>query len=122
MITFSVKILSQPKRGTPRARLGEQDAFMKIAPFPYQLNYLKQEVTMYQHLLRENPPCAPKLLGYVYEETSDRVVGLLCQAIEGRHPVAADHGACLRRSRTTSCEGRLPRRRQQVQHAHHPWG
>jgi hypothetical protein len=68
---------------------------MKIAPFSYQLRYLRQEVTLYQYLLCENLPFGPELLGYVYEETPDRVIGFLCQAIRGRHPLVADYDICM---------------------------
>lgn len=50
---------------------------------------------MYQYLLSEDFRFAPELLGYVYEETPDRVIGFLCQAIRGGHPLAADHDKCM---------------------------
>ena len=89
-----VQVLSWSKHRTSRARIGGRDVFMKIAPFPYQLRYLRQEVTMYQYLLGENLPFGPELLGYVYEETPDRVIGFLCQAIRGRNPLVSDYDIC----------------------------
>lgn len=91
----NLEVLSWSKHRTSRARVGGDDVFMKIAPFPYQLGYLRQEVTMYQYLLGENSPLVPELLGYVYEETPDRVIGFLCQAISGRHPFLADYDNCM---------------------------
>lgn len=90
-----VEILGWSKHRTSRARIDEKDVFMKIAPFSYQLRYLRQEVTMYQYLLGENLPFGPELLGYVYEETPNRVIGFLCQAIRGRHPLVADYDICM---------------------------
>lgn len=92
---LDVEVLGWPKHRTSRARVGERDVFMKIAPFPYQLSYLRQEVLMYQYLHGENLPFAPELLGFVYEESPDRVIGFLCQAIHGRHPSATDHKKCM---------------------------
>ncbi|KAF2770078.1 hypothetical protein EJ03DRAFT_79526 [Teratosphaeria nubilosa] len=92
---FDVEILAWSKHRTPRARIGGQDVFMKIAPFSYQLPYLQQEVKMYQYLLGEEFPMAPELLGYVYEETADRIIGFLCEGVKGRHPLAGDLNSCI---------------------------
>jgi hypothetical protein len=92
---FDLELLSWSKHRTSRVRIGGDEAFVKTSPFSYQLGYLRQEVTMYHYLLTENSPLVPKLLGYVYEETPDRIIGFLCQAIPGRHPRAADYDRCL---------------------------
>jgi hypothetical protein len=54
-----VEVLGWLKHRTSRARIGGEDVFMKIAPFSYQLDYLRQEVTMYQYLLSENLTFGP---------------------------------------------------------------
>lgn len=93
---FSLELLGWSKHRTSRARVCGNHVFMKIAPFSYQLGYLQQEVATYQCLaLSDNSPLVPKFLGYVYEETPDRVIGFLCQAISGRHPSLADYDNCM---------------------------
>jgi hypothetical protein len=92
---FDLELLGRSKHRTSRARIGGDEVFVKISPFSYQLGYLRQEVTMYHHLSIANSPLVPELLGYVYEEIPDRIIGFLCQAIPGRHPLAADYDTCL---------------------------
>lgn len=102
---FDVEVLDWPKHRTSRARIDEKDVFMKIAPFSYQLRYLRHEVMMYHYLLGENLAFGPELLGYVYEETPDCVIGFLCQAINGRHPLDADYDLCMNALKNLHAKG-----------------
>jgi len=44
IICWTWSFLVGQKHRTARARIAEEDVYMKIATFPYQLNYLRQEV------------------------------------------------------------------------------
>lgn len=71
-----------------------QSCFFKFAEFGYEMCYLRQEVKVYHLLMAKDSPVSPKLLGYVYEETSDRTIGFLMEAIEGRFAGPGDLEAC----------------------------
>lgn len=57
---------------------------MKIATFPYQLNYLRQEVKMFDVSIFSGVKTCHLLRSFsdnFYEESLDRVIGFVCQAI-----------------------------------------
>lgn len=68
--------------------------FMKIARFKFELAWLAQEVKAYHALACHHSLLAPKMLGYVYEESHDRVVGFLFEKISGHRPGIADLELC----------------------------
>lgn len=70
------------------------ECFMKIARFGFETGWLAQEVKAYHALTCYGSLLAPKMLGYVYEETQDRVVGFLFEKISGYRPGIADLGLC----------------------------
>lgn len=92
---LDVDILYWPKHRIARARIAGEDVFIKFAVFAYELGYLRREVMMYQYMLHEHLSYAPRLLGYVYEESPDRVTGFFFQAIRGRHALVADYDMVL---------------------------
>ncbi|KAF2790771.1 hypothetical protein K505DRAFT_250466 [Melanomma pulvis-pyrius CBS 109.77] len=65
---------------------------LKIARFSHELKALHREIMAYGIL--DDFPLAPKFLGYVYEETEDRVVGFLIEALNGHHPNVEDLDIC----------------------------
>ncbi|PVH98645.1 hypothetical protein DM02DRAFT_40909 [Periconia macrospinosa] len=73
-------------------RLRGKNCVRKIARFSHELKAIKKEIEAYHFL--HGFPLIPKFMGYVYEETCDRVVGFLIEALEGRHPSAEDYEIC----------------------------
>ncbi|AEO60075.1 hypothetical protein MYCTH_95811 [Thermothelomyces thermophilus ATCC 42464] len=71
---------------------GGRTAFLKIARFPFELPLLIREVEAYHRLAESD--VAPKLIGYVFEESPDRVVGFLVESVEGRVANVADFEEC----------------------------
>ncbi|KAF1993738.1 hypothetical protein P154DRAFT_502962 [Amniculicola lignicola CBS 123094] len=65
---------------------------LKIARFRHELKALYTEIMAYSTLNEFS--FAPNLLGYVYEETEDRVIGFLIEALNGRHPNVEDLEIC----------------------------
>ncbi|KAI1909784.1 hypothetical protein LOZ39_004648 [Ophidiomyces ophidiicola] len=65
---------------------------LKIAKFKHELSYLHQEISVYLKL--SDFAQAPKFVGVVYEETKNRTIGFLIEAISGRHPDINDFEAC----------------------------
>ncbi|KAL9131778.1 MAG: hypothetical protein Q9217_000383 [Psora testacea] len=74
--------------------LNGREYIMKIARFDYELRYLYNEVRAYGILMVQELTLSPKFVGYVYEESQDRVVGFLLERLEGRHPGDEDFVAC----------------------------
>lgn len=68
--------------------------FVKVARFPHELPFLVREVEAYRILGASR--LAPKFVGYVFEESPDRVVGFLAESVEGRAAGLADLEACSR--------------------------
>ena len=68
--------------------------FFKIAQFPHELQFLIQELKAYHFLEDHQSNLAPKLIGYVYEEAPDRVIGFLVEAVEGRVAGVEDLEVC----------------------------
>lgn len=64
--------------------------FLKIARFPHKVSFVKRELQAYHCLAKRNAELAPKLIGYVFEESTDRVIGFLAEAIHGRTPGPTD--------------------------------
>ncbi|KAK4138042.1 hypothetical protein BT67DRAFT_447697 [Trichocladium antarcticum] len=73
---------------------GGRTAFLKIARFLFELPLLTREVEAYHRLAESD--VAPSLIGYVFEERPDRVVGFLVEAVEGRVANVADYKECIR--------------------------
>ncbi len=73
----------------------DAQVYVKLARFKFETKALEQEVKAY-HMLRGSA-LAPALVGYVYEETQDRVVGFVTEQVVGHYPRDAptDYAACL---------------------------
>ena len=79
---------------TSRVYLNDKCFIAKVAPFPYMLRRIAHEVAEYHAFVDRQTVLMPRLLGYVYEEHPDRVIGFLCEAIEGKHPGPAHRPKC----------------------------
>jgi len=79
---------------TSRVHLGDRSFIAKIAPFRYLLPFISNEVAIYHAFIERQSALLPRLFGYVYEEHPDRVVGFLCEAIEGKHPGPTQRSKC----------------------------
>lgn len=91
---FTLQDVKQVKHRTCRFQESGTQCYMKIARFGFEIQTLKQEVRAYLTLTALGTNLAPKLLGFVYEETPDRIVGLVMEAIEGRRPTPVDFEMC----------------------------
>lgn len=67
--------------------LGDKTMMMKIAPYQYMLPALHHEVAVYSLLASRGFARAPKLLGYVYEESKARTIGFLMERISENRQV-----------------------------------
>ncbi|KAM3447062.1 hypothetical protein MY3296_009106 [Beauveria thailandica] len=75
------------------AQSEDAQVYLKLARFKFEIKALEREVKAY-HKLRGSA-LAPALVGYVYEETHDRVVGFVTEEVIGHCPRdAADYAAC----------------------------
>ncbi|OQD73618.1 hypothetical protein PENDEC_c014G03927 [Penicillium decumbens] len=72
----------------------KKECFMKIARFEYELGWLAQEIKAYHTLACHDSFLGPRLLGYVYEESQDRVVGFLYEKITGYWPGIGELEVC----------------------------
>ncbi|OJJ66920.1 hypothetical protein ASPBRDRAFT_48449 [Aspergillus brasiliensis CBS 101740] len=73
---------------------GERRCFLKIARFGYELGWLAQEIKTYHVLAQLDSALAPRILGYVFEETPHRVIGFILEEVNGYRPSASDFGIC----------------------------
>lgn len=71
-----------------------KECIMKIARFGFELRWIAQEVKAYHALACRGSSLTPRMLGYVYEETRDRVVGFLIEKVSGRCAGIADLERC----------------------------
>lgn len=65
-----------------RVAIGEKICILKICPFAYETPYLLQEILAYASLSSHPFTSVPNVLGYVYEETKNRVTGFLIEEIQ----------------------------------------
>ncbi|KAM4066609.1 hypothetical protein HRG_012119 [Hirsutella rhossiliensis] len=91
---FKLKDLEGVKTRTWRFREQEKPCYLKMARFDFEIEALEREAKAYQTLTYYGSTLAPKLLGYAYEETHDRVIGLIIEEVIGRHPTIADLAIC----------------------------
>jgi RIO-like serine/threonine protein kinase len=69
--------------------------YVKYSRFPLEHEDIVREVEVYQHLMDGGCTLMPKLLGYVYEEAQPRrIIGLLIEAMPGRHAPIDDYSQC----------------------------
>jgi tRNA A-37 threonylcarbamoyl transferase component Bud32 len=78
----------------PLIDLHGEECFLKIARFRHELNALRRETKVYGALKAHSLALAPEVLGFVYEETNDRVIGFIMEVLYGRHPNSADLEIC----------------------------
>lgn len=96
---FSVNFLElqeivMVKDRTGTCYYGGQLCYVKMANFDFQMPALEREIRTYHHLAKNGSILAPKILGYVYEETKERVVGILIEELIGRFPTMDDLAIC----------------------------
>lgn len=73
----------------------DDDIFvLKIARFEYELRSLHNEIQAYGMLKACGFTNAPRFIGYVYEETKDRIIGFLMEYLHGRQPEPEDLHLC----------------------------
>ncbi|KAM3501709.1 hypothetical protein MY11210_009300 [Beauveria gryllotalpidicola] len=71
----------------------DAEVYLKLARFKFEIEALEREVKAY-HMLR-GYDIAPALVGYVFEETHDRVVGFVTEQVIGHYPRdVTDYTAC----------------------------
>ncbi|KND87660.1 hypothetical protein TOPH_07691 [Tolypocladium ophioglossoides CBS 100239] len=65
---------------------------LKIARFPHEVPALTRELKAYHRLAGSS--LAPRLIGYAFEESPDRIVGFLVESIHGRVAGVSDFESC----------------------------
>lgn len=91
---LKIQDLVEVKSRTWRFRWQGKLCYLKMARFDFEIRALEREIKAYQNLSRHGSNLAPAFLGYAYEETRDRVVGLVIEEVVGRHPGIADLPIC----------------------------
>ncbi|KAI2791734.1 hypothetical protein POX_c04611 [Penicillium oxalicum] len=77
-----------------RVVLGDKTLVLKIARFRHEVPALQREVSTYALLASRGFPLAPKVIGYAYEGTINRTIGLLMEDIAGSTPGSGDLEDC----------------------------
>ena len=77
-----------------RRSKNDNPCVLKIARFSYELRALQTEIKAYGVLLASGYINAPKFIGYVYEETDERIIGFLMEYLQGRHAELDDLHLC----------------------------
>ncbi|KAE8348503.1 hypothetical protein BDV28DRAFT_164343 [Aspergillus coremiiformis] len=91
---FDLEILQEFKNRVFRVQRGEVQYFLKIARFGFELAWLVQEIKVYDLLTQYNSALAPRIVGYVFEEMPDRVIGFIVEEIHGSRPNTLHFEAC----------------------------
>lgn len=91
---FDLQILQSLKTRVFRVQRGERRCFLKIARFGFELCWLAQEIKTYHKLTQHDSALAPRILGYVFEETPHRVIGFIFEEVNGYRPNTLDFGIC----------------------------
>ncbi|KAL4885638.1 hypothetical protein BJY04DRAFT_136764 [Aspergillus karnatakaensis] len=101
---FNLEILQTVKTRVFRVRRSktERRCFLKIARFGFELGWFAREVRAYHTLTQAQAQAhtqgkaavAPRLLGYVFEETPQRVIGILFEEVIRSRPGIADLKRC----------------------------
>ncbi|KAG5946519.1 hypothetical protein E4U53_006574 [Claviceps sorghi] len=91
---FDLEPMTDVKNRVSRAQANGTECFLKIARFEFEMASLAHESRAYEALMRQGSDLVPRLLGYAYEETPDRVVGLVFEALSGYHPGIEDLAMC----------------------------
>ncbi|KAJ4155622.1 hypothetical protein LMH87_000858 [Akanthomyces muscarius] len=64
------------------------EVYVKLARFEFEVRALEREVKVYHRLC--GSAVSPALVGYVYEDTHDRVVGFITEELVGHYPESTD--------------------------------
>ncbi|KAL2261156.1 hypothetical protein VTK26DRAFT_4630 [Humicola hyalothermophila] len=92
---FNMTHLDRVRDRVSKAVLDDGRAcFLKVAHFAHELPFLICELEAYHCLENHQSKLAPNLLGYVYEESRDRVIGFLVEPVERRVAGISDLEAC----------------------------
>jgi len=91
---LSLHIIHKFNHRVFRVQAGEDKAILKIARFPFELPWLVNEISIYKKLEASDSRLAPRLLGLVFENDQDRVIGFLCEEIYGEAASQDDYSAC----------------------------
>jgi predicted Ser/Thr protein kinase len=91
---LSLHIIRKFNHRVFRVQAGEIKIILKIARFPFELPWLVKEISVYEELEASNSRLAPRLLGLVFEDDKDRVIGFLCEEIFGHVASQDDYSAC----------------------------
>lgn len=91
---FDLQILQPLKTRVFRVQQEERRCILKIARFGFELGWLAQEIKIYHILTQHDSALAPRILGYVFEETPHRVIGFIFEEVHGYRPDVLDFGTC----------------------------
>ncbi|KAE8396860.1 hypothetical protein BDV37DRAFT_90820 [Aspergillus pseudonomiae] len=86
-------------------KLGTESWILKVARFKHEIPALQQEVSVYASLTLSGFPHAPKFIGFVYEGTEARIVGILMESITGKTPEIQNLRDCTEAVRRLHAEG-----------------
>lgn len=101
--------LSRISDRVSRVVQGDKTSILKIARFQHEVPALQREVSTYASLASRGFPLAPKVVGYAYEGTMDRTIGLLLEDVSGSTPDPKDLEDCQKTARLLHDYGILHR-------------
>ncbi|KAF4997205.1 hypothetical protein FDECE_12158 [Fusarium decemcellulare] len=90
----SLQDVEEVKHRTWRFQESAVQCYLKMARFAFEMEALERETRAYLRLASARTNLAPKILGYAYEETPDRIIGLVIESVEGQRPSPADLEVC----------------------------
>jgi serine/threonine protein kinase len=88
-------VLGQFNHRVSQVELDSKPHVLKIARFPHELRFMAREIEAYHTLTSQGSCLAPRLVGYVFEETCKSVVGFLCEFVHGRVAGINDLMSCF---------------------------
>lgn len=89
----SFTTVSEQSFRTSEVSFDGRAAYLKIARFPFEMDWLTQEIRAY-HMLSQST-LVPTLLGYVSESRDqNRIIGVLLEKVDGRHARPDDLEVC----------------------------
>ncbi|KAI9749094.1 MAG: hypothetical protein M4579_007001 [Chaenotheca gracillima] len=91
---LDLRVMQSIKDRVFRVALGSKSCFLKIARFPHEMLWLRQEIKIYHALMDFHSTLAPAFLGYAFEERYCRVTGFLFEEVHGRFADIVDLQTC----------------------------
>ena len=91
---LSLQIIQKLNHWVFRVTARDVNVILKIARSLFELVWLANEISIYKTLEASDSQLAPRILGLVFENDEERVIGFLCEEIHGEAASLDDGFAC----------------------------